>query len=158
MSRPICVKFFRFWAHLPADSKSVPSVKITGQTSGGEPLDGKYDLTITSTPLCELPIFQNCSERKFDPSDDQRAAYSTGGFLTKYLAEKNINSLSSLLAEASTDFLPTTDAANLICNPDAGTLYTCNVPSYIQCDSSSADATAGYLVVASAVRMSQMLQ
>lgn len=135
----------------------MPSVKITGQTSGN-PVGGKYDLTITSTPVCGLPIFQNCSERKFDPSDDQWAAYSAGDFLTKYLAEKNINSLSSLLAEASSDFLPTTDAANLICNPDAGTLYTCNFPSYTQCDSSSADTTAGYLVVASAVRMSQMLQ
>lgn len=62
------------------------------------------------------------------------------------------------MAEASSDFLPTTDAANLICNPDAGTLYTCNFPSYTQYDSSSADTTAGYLVVASAVRMSQILQ
>lgn len=33
-----------------------------------------------------------------------------------------------------------------------------NFPSCAQCDSSSADSTAGYLVVASIVQMSQMLQ
>lgn len=104
MSQPICVRCFRFWAHLPADVKSVPSVKITGQTSGN-PIGGKYELTITSTPVCGLPIFQNCSERKFDPSDDQWAAYSAGDFLTKYLAEKNINSLSS---PAAISFRPPT--------------------------------------------------
>ncbi|KAL8733366.1 MAG: hypothetical protein Q9166_002190 [cf. Caloplaca sp. 2 TL-2023] len=135
-----------------------PSVIISGQTSGGQPVDGKYDLTITSTPPCALPIFQNCSGRNFDPSDHQWAAYSAGDFLKKYMAKKNINSLSTLLAEASTDFLPTTDAENLVCNPDAETLYTCNFPSYTQCDSSSADTTAGYLIAASVIRMSQLLQ
>ncbi|KAI4184847.1 MAG: hypothetical protein L6R41_004482 [Letrouitia leprolyta] len=134
-----------------------PSVGLFGNASGGNPVDGKYDLTITSTPPCALPVFQNCSGRKFDPSADQWNAYSTGDFLTKYLADNNINTLSDLLSKASTDFLPTTDAQGLICNPDSGQLYTCEFPSYTQCDSSSKDSTAGYLVVAATIRMSQLL-
>ena len=130
---------------------------LFGNASGGQPVNGKYDLTITSTPPCALPVFQNCSGRKFDPSADQWDAYSTGDFLTKYLADNKIDTLSDLLSKASTDFLPTTDAQNLICNPDAGNLYTCNYPSYTQCDSSSKDSTAGFLVVAATVRMSQLL-
>lgn len=133
-----------------------PSVALFGNTAGGNPVDGKYDLTVTSTPPCALPVFQNCSGRRFDPTAKQWAAYSTGDFLTKYLADHNIKSLSDLLAKASTDFLPTTDAQGLICNPDA-TIYNCPYPSHIQCDSSTKDSTAGFLVVSSVVRMSQML-
>lgn len=130
---------------------------LFGNASGGNPVDGKYDLTITSTPPCALPIFQNCSGRRFDPSADQWEAYSTSDFLAKYLADNNIKTLSDLLSKASTDFLPTTDAQGLICNPDAGQLYTCHFPSYTQCDSTAKDSTAGYLVVAATVRMSQLL-
>lgn len=89
---------------------------VFGNASGGELVNGKYDMTITSTPPCALPVFQNCSGRKF-----------------------------------------TTDAQRLICNPNAGQNYDCEYPSYTLCDSSSKDSTAGFLVVAAVVRMSQML-
>lgn len=97
-----------------------PSVGLFGTASGGNPVDGKYALTITSTPPCALPVFQNCSTRSFNPTQDQWKAYSAGDFLTKYLADNNINSLADLLSKASTKFLPTTDAQALICTPDAG--------------------------------------
>ncbi|KAL8640650.1 MAG: hypothetical protein Q9228_002452 [Teloschistes exilis] len=97
-----------------------PSVGLFGNASGGNPVDGKYDLSITSTPPCALPVFQNCSKRSFDPTKDQWEAYSAGTFLTKYLADNNINSLADLLSKASSQFLPTTDAQALICTPDAG--------------------------------------
>ncbi|KAL8627500.1 hypothetical protein Q9189_006790 [Teloschistes chrysophthalmus] len=97
-----------------------PSVGLFGNASGGNPVDGKYDLTITSTPPCALPVFQNCSKRSFDPTKDQWEAYSAGTFLTKYLADNNINSLADLLSKASTQFLPATDAQALICTPDSG--------------------------------------
>lgn len=97
-----------------------PSVALFGNASGGNPSDGTFDLTVTSTPPCALPVFQNCSGRRFDPTANQWDAYSTGPFLESYLAKNNINSLSGLLAKASNDFLPTTDAQRLICNPDAG--------------------------------------
>ncbi|KAI4101144.1 MAG: hypothetical protein L6R37_005112 [Teloschistes peruensis] len=100
-----------------------PSVGLFGNASGGNPVDGKYDLSITSTPPCALPVFQNCSKRSFDPTKDQWEAYSAGKFLTKYLADNNINSLADLLSKASSQFLPTTDAQALICTPDAGKLY-----------------------------------
>ncbi|KAL8744032.1 MAG: hypothetical protein Q9184_008044, partial [Pyrenodesmia sp. 2 TL-2023] len=134
-----------------------PSVAIFGNASGGQPVDGKYDLTVTSTPPCALPVFQNCSGRNFDPTADQWEAYSTSDFLTRYLADNEITSLSRLLSKASTDFLPKTDAQSLICTPGAGDIYDCDYPSYTQCDSSSPDATAGFLVVAAVVRMSQLL-
>ncbi|KAL8710171.1 MAG: hypothetical protein Q9220_005254 [cf. Caloplaca sp. 1 TL-2023] len=134
-----------------------PSVGLFGQGSGGTLVNGKYDLTITSTPPCALPVFQNCSNRNFDPTADQWDAYSTGPFLEKYLKDNNINSLSALLAKASTDFLPTTDAQALICNPDAGTNFECDYPSQSLCDSSTPDATAGFLVVAAVSRMAQLL-
>ena len=94
-----------------------PSSMIFGDALGGS---GKYDLTIISTPECAKPVFQNCSERSFDPTADQWEAYSTSDFLTKYLADNNIKSLSNLLAKATNDFLPTIDAQGMICNPDAG--------------------------------------
>ncbi|KAL8900031.1 MAG: hypothetical protein Q9207_005895, partial [Kuettlingeria erythrocarpa] len=134
-----------------------PSVALFGKASGGQPIDGKYNLTVTSTPPCALPVFQNCSGRNFDPTADQWKAYSTSDFLTKYLADNQISSLSGLMSRASTDFLPTTDAQGLICTPDAGDIYDCDYPSYTLCDSSSPDATAGFLVVAAVVRMSQVL-
>ncbi|KAI4245564.1 MAG: hypothetical protein L6R40_002365 [Gallowayella cf. fulva] len=134
-----------------------PSVALFGNASGGNPSDGTFDLTVTSTPPCALPVFQNCSGRRFDPTANQWDAYSTGPFLESYLAKNNINSLSGLLAKASNDFLPTTDAQRLICNPDAGQNYDCVYPSQTQCDSTSPDATAGFLIVAAVVRMSQML-
>ncbi|KAL8950010.1 MAG: hypothetical protein Q9222_003919 [Ikaeria aurantiellina] len=134
-----------------------PSVGVFGQGSGGTLVNGKYDLTITSTPPCALPIFQNCSARDFDPTADQWDAYSTGDFLQKYLKDNSINSLSDLLAKASTDFLPPTDAQALVCTPDAGTIFNCDYPSQSLCDSSTPDATAGFLVVAAVTRMAQML-
>ncbi|KAL8826951.1 MAG: hypothetical protein Q9170_007206 [Blastenia crenularia] len=134
-----------------------PSVGLFGTGSGGTLVDGKYDLTVTSTPPCALPVFQNCSNRNFDPTADQWEAYSTGPFLEKYLKDNNINSLAGLLSKASSDFLPTTDAQALICTPDAGTIFNCDYPSHSLCDSSSPDATAGFLVVAAVIRMSQML-
>lgn len=140
-----------------ADWITEPSVALFGKASGGQPIDGKYDLTVTSTPPCALPVFQNCSGRNFDPTADQWEAYSTSYFLTKYLADNHISSLSGLMSKASTDFLPTTDAQSLICTPDAGDIYDCDYPSYTLCDSSSPDATAGFLVVAAVVRMSQVL-
>ncbi|KAL8930180.1 MAG: hypothetical protein Q9208_000797 [Pyrenodesmia sp. 3 TL-2023] len=138
-------------------AKMQASVAISGAASGGQPIDGKYDLTVTSTPPCALPVFQNCSGRNFDPTADQWEAYSTSDFLTNYLADNQITSLSGLLSKASTDFLPKTDAQSLICTPGAGDIYDCDYPSHTQCDSSSPDATAGYLVVAAVVRMSQLL-
>ncbi|KAL8692929.1 MAG: hypothetical protein Q9218_002130 [Villophora microphyllina] len=108
------------------------AVGIFGTASGGNPANGKYNLTITSTPPCALPLVKNCSTRTFDPSADQWKAYSTGPFLTNYLAKNNINSLS-------------------------GILYTCVYPGHSLCDSTSPDSTAGYLVVAATIRMSQML-
>ncbi|KAL8774447.1 MAG: hypothetical protein Q9209_000820 [Squamulea sp. 1 TL-2023] len=134
-----------------------PSVHLVGDASGGNPTDGTYDLTVISTPPCALPIFQNCSARNFDPTADQWEAYSTGPFLTKYLADNNINSLSDLHAKASNDFLPTIDAQGRICNPDAGQNYDCDYPASGQCESDKPDAVAGFLVVAAVVRMSQML-
>ncbi|KAL8724725.1 MAG: hypothetical protein Q9166_007786 [cf. Caloplaca sp. 2 TL-2023] len=136
-----------------------PSVGLFGNASGGNPVDGNFDLTITSTPPCALPVFQNCSARNFDPTADQWEAYSTGPFLTKYLADNNINSLSTLLSKASTDFLPTTVAQGLVCNPDSGrcNIYDCDYPISSQFDSTNPDSTAGFLVVAAVVRMSQML-
>ncbi|KAL8662060.1 MAG: hypothetical protein Q9202_005034 [Teloschistes flavicans] len=115
-----------------------PSVGLFGTASGGNPVDGKYALTITSTPPCALPVFQNCSTRSFNPTQNQWQAYSAGDFLTKYLADNKINSLADLLSKASTQFLPTTDAQALICTPDA-------------------DSTAGFLVVAAVTRMATML-
>ncbi|KAL8790072.1 MAG: hypothetical protein Q9213_000774 [Squamulea squamosa] len=159
-------------------AKMQPSVHLVGDASGGNPTDGNYDLTVTSTPPCALPIFQNCSARDFDPTADQWEAYSTGPFLTKYLADNNINSLSDLHAKASNDFLPTIDAQGRICNPDAGEFlvclpitygqelicdlklgqtYDCDYPASGQCESDKPDAVAGFLVVAAVVRMSQML-
>lgn len=102
-----------------------PSVAMFGDASGGTPSEGTYDLSITSTPPCALPVFQNCSTRDFDPTADQWEAYSTGDFLLKYLKDNNINSLSELHAKASNDFLPTIDAQGLICNPDAGEWPLC---------------------------------
>ncbi|KAL9010325.1 MAG: hypothetical protein Q9173_004734 [Seirophora scorigena] len=128
-----------------------PSVGLFGNAAGGSPTNGTYDLTITSTPPCGLPVFQNCSGRKFDPTADQWDAYSTGDFLTRYLSDNNIDSLADLLSKASSEFLPTTDAQGLVCNPDAGQVYECGYPSYTQCDSSSKDSTAGFLVVAGAI-------
>ncbi|KAL8686708.1 MAG: hypothetical protein Q9218_006921 [Villophora microphyllina] len=135
-----------------------PSVMIVGNATGGELIDCKYDLTITSTPPCGLPIFQNCTARSFNPSADQWNAYSAGTFLSKYLKDNNLNSLEALFSKATTDFLPTTDAQGYICNPDAGTTYDCSFPSHTLCDSTNPDAVAGYLVVASVVRMSNLLQ
>ncbi|KAL8651301.1 MAG: hypothetical protein Q9226_004769 [Calogaya cf. arnoldii] len=126
-----------------------PSSMIFGEASGGS---GKYDLTITSTPECAKPVFQNCSERSFDPTADQWEAYSTSDFLTKYLAENNIKSLSDLLAKATNDFLPTIDAQGMIWQ-----IYACEYPSSGQCESDDPNAVAGFLVVAAVVRMSQML-
>ena len=97
-----------------------PSVGLFGDASGGNPSEGEYDLSITSTPPCALPVFQNCSARNFDPTADQWEAYSAGDFLLKYMKDNNINSLSDLHAKASNDFLPTIDAQGRICNPDAG--------------------------------------
>ncbi|KAL8627638.1 hypothetical protein Q9189_006661 [Teloschistes chrysophthalmus] len=135
-----------------------PSVHITGNATGGDLVDCKYDLSITSTPPCALPVYQNCSSRTFNPSADQWNAYSAGDFLTKYLSDNNLNSLEKLFSKASTDFLPTTDAQSYICNPDAGTTYECQFPSHTLCDSTKPDAVAGYLVVASVIRMSNLLQ
>ncbi|KAL8753484.1 MAG: hypothetical protein Q9199_005012 [Rusavskia elegans] len=134
-----------------------PSVAMFGDASGGTPSEGTYDLSITSTPPCALPVFQNCSTRDFDPTADQWEAYSTGDFLLKYLKDNNINSLSELHAKASNDFLPTIDAQGRICNPDAGQNYDCDYPASGQCESDKPDAVAGFLVVAAVVRMSQML-
>ncbi|KAL8655973.1 MAG: hypothetical protein Q9226_002835 [Calogaya cf. arnoldii] len=83
------------------------SVHLVGEAFRGQPVNDIYDLTVTSTPPCALPVFQNCSGRDFDPTQDQWEAYSTGDFLTKYLADNQLNSLSSLLSKASTDLLPT---------------------------------------------------
>lgn len=140
-----------------ADQIPEPSAGIFGNASGGSPVDGKYDLTITSTPPCALPVSQNCSQRKFDPTADQWEAYSAGTFLTQYLDENNIDTLSDLMSKASTDFLPTTDAQRLTCNPDAR-VYECSYPSFLLCDASSKNSTAGFLVVAAVVRMSQLLR
>ncbi|KAL8813181.1 MAG: hypothetical protein Q9200_000448 [Gallowayella weberi] len=151
-----------------------PSVALFGTASGGTlGDDGTFDLTVTSTPPCALPVFQNCSGRKFDPTADQWNAYSTDSFLAKYLTDNNINSLESLLSKASNQFLPTTSAQQLICNPDAGEYpncdcwarltsigqnYDCTYPENTLCDAPGGkDATAGFLVVAAVVRMSQML-
>ncbi|KAL8666202.1 MAG: hypothetical protein Q9202_001709 [Teloschistes flavicans] len=135
-----------------------PSVHIVGTATGGNLVDCKYDLSITSTPPCALPVYQNCSSRAFNPSADQWGAYSAGNFLTKYLSDNNLNSLEALFSKATTDFLPTTDAQSYICNPDAGTTYECSFPSHTLCDSTNPDAVAGYLVVASVIRMSNLLQ
>ncbi|KAL8957190.1 MAG: hypothetical protein Q9183_006121, partial [Haloplaca sp. 2 TL-2023] len=135
-----------------------PSVMISGETSGGNPVDGKYDLTITSTPPCALPIYQNCSARSFDASADQWEAYEAGSFLEKYMKDNEINSLSTLFSKATTDFLPTGDAQGYICNPDAGTTYECGFPSPSLCDSTEKEQVAGFLIVAAVTRMSQMLQ
>ena len=115
-------------------------------------------LTITSTPPCALPVAQNCSSRTFNPSADQWAAYTTGDFLTAYIAEHQLTSLQALFAQASSDFLPTTVAEGLICNPDAGNLYACTPPSSLSnCDASSQDSTKGFLIVWALVRLSQVL-
>ncbi|KAL8704927.1 MAG: hypothetical protein Q9201_001922 [Fulgogasparrea decipioides] len=138
-----------------------PSVLISGNATVGDgvkPFDCQYDLTITSTPPCALPVFQNCTGRKFDPSADQWDAYSTGDFLSNYVSTNKLHSLSALFAKASTDFLPTTDAQSYICTPDAGTTYDCGFPSHTLCNSTTKDATAGFLVVAALTRMSNMLQ
>ena len=96
-----------------------PSVMLFGDATGGNGADGKYGLTFTSTPPCALPIFQNCTERDFNPSADQWDAYLTGDFLAQYMKDNNINSLEKLFSKVTTDFLPTTEAQALICNPDA---------------------------------------
>ena len=126
---------------------------IVGSGAAGDP-----SLTITSTPPCALPVAQNCSDRNFDPSADQWTAYTTGDFLTAYIAEHQLTSLQALFAQASSEFLPTTIAEGLICNPDAGDLYSCTPPSsLLDCDASSQNSTKGFLIVWSIVRMSQVL-
>ncbi|KAL8849223.1 MAG: hypothetical protein Q9221_005801 [Calogaya cf. arnoldii] len=129
--------------------KTELSVQLVDEASGAQPVNGKYDLIITSTPPCALPLFQNCSGRDFDPTQDEWKAYSTGDFLTRYLADNQLNT--------STDVLLITDAQSLICTPDARDIYNCDYPSFTQCDSSSTDTTSGYLVVAAIVRMNQLL-
>ena len=114
---------------------------------------GNSSLTITSTPPRALPIAQH-----FDPSADQWKAYTTGEFLTAYIAENQLTSLQALFVQASSEFLPTTVAEGLICNPDAGNLYSCTPPSsLLDCDASSQNSTKGFLVVRLIVRVSQVL-
>lgn len=132
-------------------------VMVTGSIVGSGAA-GDLSLTITSMPPCALPVAENCSSRNFDPSEDQWAAYTTEDFLTAYIAEHKLTSLQTLFAQATSDFLPTTVAEGLICNPDAGALYACTPPSSLtNCDASSQDSTKGFLIVWSLVRFSHAL-
>lgn len=127
------------------------AITVFGVTSGGDPVNGKFDLTITSTPPCALPVAQSCISSSFDPSASQWAAYSTDDWLADYVSTNSIQTFKELYGKATGDFLKPTQTFN--CEPGFNP-YSCQPPAAELADCNS---TQGFLVVWGVMRISNAL-
>ena len=84
---------------------TVQAISVVGLTTGGDPVNGTFDLSITSTPPCALPVAENCSSSTFDPSADQWVAYSTDKWLASYISNHSIETFGGLYDAVSKEFL-----------------------------------------------------
>ena len=144
---------------LNVTAKMAPSVEVVGTFCGGNPVDGKVDLTITSTPPCALPVAQNCSNTKFDPSSNQWQAYSVDPWLSDYMSKNKLQSYYGLFEQLTKDYLDPTEAAVLVCTPDSPD-YACVPPSgtNLEQQCTSVDATQGLLALWAVIRISNVSQ
>lgn len=137
---------------LNVTAKMQQAITVFGVTSGGDPVNGKFDLTITSTPPCALPIAQSCASSSFNPSASQWQAYGTDKWLVKYISTNNIQTFADLYNQAIVDFIEPKEYANFHCDP-GDEIYSCQPPT----SPADCNSTQGFLVVWGVMRISNAL-
>lgn len=81
------------------------AITIFGVTTGGDPVNGTFDFSITSTPPCALPVAETCSSSTFNPSANQWEAYSTDAWLATYVSDNGIETFGGLYDAISAEFV-----------------------------------------------------
>lgn len=93
------------YLHFQLTLSTEQAITIVGLTTGGDPVNGTFDFSITSTPPCTLPIADSCSSAAFNPSANQWAAYSTDKWLATYVSDNGIETFGGLYDAISAEFV-----------------------------------------------------